>query len=446
MVDSTEVQFALSDDVHIAYKVVGSGPIDLVSVEGSLSHLETKWELPAYRRYYERLGEIARVILFDKRGMGMSDRVPGATSLDTRMDDIRAVMDAVGSERAFLMGASEGGPLSMLFAAAHPARCEGLILIGAEVREKTDEDWQWGEGTEEEFEAAMATIHEKWGRTGTLRNLAPSVADEPWANEFIRRLQRNAGTPGTAEAFMRMAFEIDARSIVSSVNVPTLILHARNDRVCHIENARYLAQHMPHARLVEMTIDDHVPWFQPEEPLAEIIPFITGRQDAVVADRILTTVLFTDIVDSTRRAADLGDEMWHHLLESHNQIVRTNLGRHRGIEVNTGGDSFLAMFDGPARAVRCAQDAAREIRQLGLDIRAGIHTGEVERIGDDLAGLGVHIGARIAALAGPGEVLVSSTVRDLVAGSGLTFDDRGSHMLRGVPGKWRVLAALDPKN
>jgi class 3 adenylate cyclase len=240
---------------------------------------------------------------------------------------------------------------------------------------------------------------------------------------------------------MRMAFEIDVRSIVPSVNVPTLILHSRNDRVCHIENARYLARHMPQARLVEMTIDDHVPWFQPEEALAEIIPFITGRHDVVMVDRILTTVLFTDIVDSTTRAADLGDEKWHHLLESHNQIVRTNLKRHRGIEVNTGGDSFLAMFDGPARAVRCAQDVAREVRQLGLDIRAGIHTGEVERIGDDLAGLGVHIGARIAALAGPGEVLVSGTVRDLVAGSGLTFEDRGSHSLRGVPGEWRVLAA-----
>lgn len=446
MVNSTEVQFALSGDVHIAYKVVGSGPIDLVSVEGAFTHLETKWELPAYRRFYERLGEIARVVLFDKRGMGMSDRVPGATNLDTRMDDIRAVMDAVGSDRAFVMGESEGGPLSMLFAAAHPARCEGLILIGAEVRERTDEDWQWGEATEEEFEAGMATVRERWGRTATLRNFAPSVTDEPWANEFIRRLQRNAGTPGTAEAFMRMAFEIDVRSIVSSVNVPTLILHARNDRVCHIENARYLAQHMPQARLVEMATDDHLPWFQPEEPLAEIIPFITGRQDVVVADRFLTTVLFTDIVESTSRAADLGDERWHHLLESHNQIIRTNLKRHRGIEVNTGGDSFLAMFDGPARAVRCAQDAAREMRQLGLDVRAGIHTGEVERVGDDIAGLGVHIGARIAALAGPGEVLVSGTVRDLVAGSGLTFEDRGSQMLRGVPGTWRVLAALDSSN
>lgn len=436
-----DIRFARSDEVHIAYQVVGDGPVDLVYVQGAWSHLGVQWELPAYRRFCELLGEFTRLILFDKSGMGMSDRVPGATPLDIRMDDIRAVMDAVDSERATIMGASEGGPLAMLFAAAHPERTRSLILMGAEVRERRDEEWPWGEATEEEFEASMAAIGERWGQGNGMRVMAPSLGDAPWARQWMGRLQINANTPGGAEAFMRMAFDIDVRDIVPAVQTPTLVLHASGDRVCHVENGRFLARTIPGARYVGLPGEDHLPWFDPERAVAEIREFLTGRREPTVPDRVLATVLFTDVVGSTERAAALGDVAWRQLLESHNAMVRHELNRFRGVEVSTAGDGFFATFDGPARAIRCAQAITEGARRLGLEIQAGVHTGEVERIGDDVAGITVHIGARIGALADPGEVLVSGTVRDLVAGSGLSFEDRGDHVLRGVPGEWRVLSA-----
>lgn len=436
-----DIRFARSDDVHIAYQIVGDGPIDLVYVQGAFSHLGVAWELPAYRRFCERLGEFARLILFDKRGMGMSDRVPGATPLETRMDDIRAVMDAAGSEEAVIMGSSEGGPLSMLFAAAHPGRTRALVLMGAEVRERRDDDWPWGEATEAEFAESMALVEEHWGTGRGIAWLAPSVADRPWAQEWFGRYLLNAATPGAAEAFMRMAFDIDVRDIVPAVRTPTLVLHAAGDRVCHVENGRFLARTIPGARYVELPGEDHIPWFDPDQTIAEIREFLTGTREPSTPDRVLATVLFTDIVGSTEQAVTLGDRDWRQLLESHNAMVRGELARFRGVEVSTAGDGFFATFDGPARAIRCAQTIAEGARRLDLEVRAGVHTGEVERIGDDVAGIAVHIGARIGALAGPGEVLVSGTVRDLVAGSGLVFEDRGIRDLRGVPGEWRVFAA-----
>ncbi len=439
-----DIQFARSGDVHVAYHVVGDGPIDIVYVQGAWSHLEVEWELPAYRRFCEMLGEFARVILFDKRGMGMSDRVPGATPLDVRMDDIRAVMDATGSDSASLIGASEGGPLSMLFAAAHPERTRSLILMGAEVRERKDEEWPWGESTLEEFESSMRTLPEKWGNPGRFMEFfAPSQQSTPWMVDWSARLQRNANTPSSAEAFLRMAFDIDVRGIVSSVRVPTLVLHAEGDRICHVENGRYLAKHIPDARYVELPGADHFPWFAPERAIGEIREFLTGHRVSLAPDRVLATVLFTDIVGSTDRAASLGDKAWRDLLAAHHAVVRSQLSRFRGVEVSTAGDGFLATFDGPARAINCAQEIGRLVQEHGLEVRAGVHTGEVERVGNDVAGIAVHIGARIGALARPGEVLVSGTVRDLVAGSGLAFTDRGTHELRGVPGEWRVFAAAD---
>jgi class 3 adenylate cyclase len=438
----TDVRIARSGDVDVAYRVVGDGPIDLVYAQGSLTHLEICWELPQFRRYCERLAEFTRLILFDKRGMGMSDRVPGATTLEERMDDIRAILDAVGSERAAVMGESEGGPLAMLFAAAHPERTVALILQGAEVRERTDEEWPWGENTNDEFEAAMATVPERWGTGLGIYNIAPSIAGQEWAREWRARVVTNACTPAAAEAFMRMAFDIDVRHVAPAVNVPTLIVHAVDDQVCNVENGRFLARNIPGARYVELSDVDHVPWFNPEPTVAEIREFLTGRREATTPDRALATVLFTDLVGSTERAAELGDRRWRDLLEQHHSAVRRELARFDGHERDTAGDGFFATFDGPARGIRCAQAIVEAVRPLGLEVRAGLHTGEVELLDDKVAGIAVNIGARVAAQGEPGDVLVSSTVKDLVAGSGLDFDDRGTATLKGIPGEWRLFRAL----
>jgi class 3 adenylate cyclase/esterase/lipase len=438
----SEVRFARSGDVDIAYRVVGDGPIDLVYVQGSLTHLEVNWELPQFRRYCEGLAEFTRLILFDKRGMGMSDRVPGTATLEERMDDIRAIMDAIGSERAAVMGESEGGPLAMLFAAAHPERTVALVLQGAEVRERTDDDWPWGEGTAEEFEEAMATLSERFSTGLGIYHIAPSIAGQEWARAWRAKVVTHAATPNSAEAFMRMAFDIDVRHVVPVISVPTLVIHAVGDRVCHVENARYLARTIAGARYVELPTDDHVPWFDPEPTVAEIREFLTGTREARSPARVLATVLFTDLVGSTSRAAELGDRRWRDLIEQHHAAVRRELKRFDGREVDTAGDGFFAMFDGPARAIRCAQAIIPAVRPLELEVRAGLHTGEVELADGKVAGIAVNIGARVAARADAGEVLVSSTVKDLVAGSGLEFEDRGIAALKGVPGEWRMFAVV----
>jgi class 3 adenylate cyclase len=438
-----DVRFARSGDVHVAYRVVGDGPIDLVYVQGAYTHLEIDWELPAYRRYCERLAEFTRLVVFDKRGMGMSDRVPETVTLEERMDDVRAVMDAVGSERAAVIGESEGGPLALLFAAAHPERTVGLILQGAFVRQRRDADWPWGELNEQELEEYLAALPEHWGSGGpTFSRLAPSVGDAEWGRAWFGRLQVHAATPGAWVGYRRMSFGIDARHVASAVNVPTLIVHAVGDHICNVENARFLARTIRGARYVELPGEDHVPWFAPDATLAEIREFLTGRREPTIPDRMLATVLFTDLVGSTARATELGDRRWRELLEQHNAAVRRELERFGGDEVDTAGDGFFATFDGPARAIRCARAIVDAVRPLGLEVRAGLHTGEVELLDGKVAGIAVNIGARVAARAAAGEVLVSGTVRDLVAGSGIAFEDRGVAELKGVPGEWRLSAVL----
>lgn len=436
----TDVRFARSGEVDVAYRVVGDGPLDLVYAQGAFTHLEIEWELPQFRRYCERLAEFTRLILFDKRGMGMSDRVPGAATLEERMDDVRAVMDAVASERAVVMGESEGGPLAMLFAAAHPERTVALVLQGAEVRERTGEDWPWGENTEADFESAIATLPDRWGKGLLFRSLVPSVGDVEWGRAWSGRLQLHAATPRAAEAFARMAFEIDVRHVAPVINVPTLIIHTVEDQVCHVENARFLARTIPGARYVELPGGDHIPWFDPDVTLSEISEFLTGRREARTPDRALATVLFTDLVGSTEQAAKLGDRRWRDLLAQHHSAIRRQLELHDGRELDTAGDGFFATFDGPARAIRCACAIVDAVRPLELAVRAGLHSGEVELLEGKVAGIAVSIGARVAAQAHAGEVLVSGTVKDLVAGSGLEFDDRGTVSLSGVPGGWRLFA------
>jgi class 3 adenylate cyclase len=439
-----DVRYARNGDVHIAYQVLGRGPPDLVLVDGFLTHLGAMWADPPRRRFCERLASFSRLILFDKRGMGLSDHVPFGT-LEERMDDVRAVMDAAGSERAALFGQSEGGPMSILFAATYPERTLALLLVGAEVKEETTDDWPWGESTREDFEQSMRGVPERWGTPAqaerAVANRSPSAVGDMSAAEAWRRRLVESASPGDAIAFMRIAFEIDVRDVIPSIRTPTLVVHARGDRVCQVENGRYLAEHIRGARYIELESDDHLPWYADAEVVAgEIQQFLTGVREPVEPDRVLTTVLFTDIVGSTERASELGDRRWRDLLELHHSRIRAELERFRGREIDTAGDGFLAAFDGPARAIRCASAAVEAITDLGIEIRAGVHTGECEVLGEKLSGVAVHIGARVAGQAAPGEVLVSSTVKDLVAGSGIAFEDRGTARLKGVPGTWRLYA------
>jgi class 3 adenylate cyclase/pimeloyl-ACP methyl ester carboxylesterase len=441
MSSGLDIRYARSADIDVAYTTVGDGPRDLVWVAGAMTHLNVLWELPEYRRFCEQLAAFSRLILFDKRGMGLSDRVEIGT-LEERMDDVRAVMDAAGSEHAALLGVSEGGPMSILFAATYPERTDALLLAGAEVKEETTDDWPWGEATREEFDGYIDTIYERWGKGGLIDYIWPTMAGDERLASWGGRLQIESMTPRTAQKFMRMAFEIDVRDVIPSVNVPTLVVHRTDDRVCHVENARYLAHHVDGASYVELPGRDHIPWGESggEDVLAEIREFVTGVREPMEPDRVLATVLFTDIVDSTKRAAELGDRRWRDLVSLHHERVRRELERFRGRELDTAGDGFLASFDGPVRAIRCARAAQDAVRELGLEVRAGVHTGECEVLEGKLSGIAVNIGARVAARAGPGEVLVSGTVHDLVAGAGLAFEDRGVAELKGVPGEWRLFA------
>jgi pimeloyl-ACP methyl ester carboxylesterase len=440
---SAPIQYARSGDVHVAYQVVGDGPVDLVMAMGSFTNLEVLWEFSEYRRVCENLGSFARLLLFDKRGMGLSDRVHFGT-LEERMDDIRAVMDAAGSESAALMGVSEGGPLSILFAATYPQRTRALILTGAEVKEERTDDWPWGEATRDEFEAFIQPeeLVPRWGKGLFLERFIPSRSGDEKLRALLGRLQVQSATPTDASVFMRMAFEIDVRDIVPSVNVPTLVIHRTGDRVCDVENGRFLARHIPEAKYVELTGEDHSIWTErSDEIVSEIREFLTGVREPEEPDRVVATVLFTDIVRSTERARELGDRAWRNLLDEHHAVVRRELERFRGREVDTAGDGFFATFDGPARAIRSGKAIVESVRGLGLEVRAGLHTGEVELAGDAVRGIAVHTGARVASFAEPGEVLVSQTVKDLVAGSGIEFEERGTRELKGIPGEWRLYAA-----
>jgi pimeloyl-ACP methyl ester carboxylesterase len=435
----SRIRYAQSGDFNIAYKIVGDGPRDLIFIQGSMTNLGVLWEDDRYRGFCERVAAFTRMILFDKRGMGLSDRVEAGT-MEDRMDDVRAVLDAAGSTRAVVVGVSEGGLLAELFAASHPDRTEALILIGAETREENDAEWAWGDGTREEFEGWMADWSD-WGDGNSIGFLAPSLAGDPEARAWWGRLQLQAGNPRTLEAHLRASFGTDTRAILPTIGVPTLVLHRVGDRAVPVGQGRYLAEHIPGAKYVELPGDDHLPWVNSDDLEAELAEFVTGVRPVLEPERVLATVLFSDIVGSTQRAAQLGDRRWAELLAAHYVVIRRELGRHRGLEIDTAGDGFLASFDGPARAVRCAQAIHAGLAPLDVHVRIGLHTGECERVGDKLGGIAVHIGARVAALATSGEVLVSGTVHDLVAGSGIAFDDRGLNVLVGVPGEWRIYAA-----
>jgi pimeloyl-ACP methyl ester carboxylesterase len=440
MAPTPRTQYAKSGDLHIAYQVTGAGPLDLVFVPGFVSHLEYQWEHPWSARFFERLGSFSRLIRFDKRGTGLSDRVGGIPTLEQRMDDVRAVMDAVGVERAALVGVSEGGPMSLLFAATYPERTSALVLYGSYARRSWAPDNPGGH-TEEEWRAIIGAIEKGWGEAADTNLRSPSAAGDKSYVRWISTYQRLAASPGAAIAVMEMNKEIDVRPILSAVRVPTLVLHRAGDRTIRLEQGRYLAEHILGSKLIELPGDDHTPWVGDSDALLdEVEEFLTGSRHEAEIDRVLATVLFTDIVGSTERAAALGDRKWRDLLESYYSLARRELTRFRGREVDTAGDGFFAAFDGPARAIRCAEAISKGVRALGIEIRAGLHTGECEVIGDKVGGIAVHIGARVASLAQAGEVLVSSTVKDLVAGSGLGFEDRGTQSLKGVPGEWRLFA------
>ncbi|MBI3647772.1 MAG: adenylate/guanylate cyclase domain-containing protein [Actinobacteria bacterium] len=440
-----ETRYAKSGDVHIAYQVVGDGPLDLVYVPGFVSNLEEAWEDPHCERFLRRLASFSRLILFDKRGTGLSDPVAIADlpNLEQRMDDLRAVMDSAGSARAAVLGHSEGGVMSLLFAATYPERPVALITLGSFAKRIWSPDYPWAP-TPEEREREYEEIERTWGQEVDIEYYAPSMAgDRAFAAWFARYLRRSA-SPQAAIALLRMNTQADIRDVLPAVRVPTLVMNRVDDRDVNVEEARYISARIPGARFVELPGADHTAWVGETEPLLdEIEEFLTGVRQGPDPDRVLATVLFTDIVGSTQHAARLGDKEWTRLVERHNDTVRKQLERFRGREIDTAGDGFLATFDGPARGVRCALEATRAVQPLGLEIRAGVHTGEVELAGEKVRGLAVHIGARVAALAGAGEILVSSTVKDLVAGSGLIFEERGEHALKGVPGVWRVFAAAE---
>jgi len=435
-----DTRYARSGEVNIAYQVLGKGPPDLVLVPGWVSNIDVFWEEPALARFFTRLSSFSRLILFDKRGTGLSDRVADMPSLEVRMDDVRAVMDHAGAERAALFGYSEGGAMSALFAATYPSRTSALIMHAAFARRTWAPDHPWGR-TEAQAEAFVEQLQREWGGPVAIDKRAPSMAQDERARQWWARWLRSSASPGAAAMLVRMNADIDIRPVLSAIRVPTLLLHSVNDEYLDIATSRYMAERIPDAKLVELAGVDHVPWgCDADAILDEIEEFLTGVRRGRDLDRVLATVLFTDIVAATEKAASLGDRRWRDLLDNHHALVRRELARYRGREIDTAGDSFLATFDGPARAVRCACAISEGVRSLGTEVRAGLHTGECEVMGEKLGGISVHIGARVAALANPGEVLVSSTVKDLVAGSGLSFRERGSEQLKGVPGEWRLFA------
>jgi class 3 adenylate cyclase len=441
-----ETRYAKSSEVHIAYQISGDGPLDVVMAPGFVSHVELAWDMPFTGPMLRRVASFARLVRFDKRGTGLSDRTVGVPTLEQRMDDVRAVMDAAEVERAALWGISEGGPMCILFAATYPDRTSALVLQGSFARVAQAPDQSFGYPPEAVGPIA-ATFEEQWGTGAILANFFPSTTDDEAMRETFARYERNGASPSAIMAIVEMVAAIDVRPILPTISVPTLVVHSAGDPMIAVDHGRYLAEHIPDARYVELPGEDHLTIRQDESgALDDIEEFLTGHRRAPDPDRILTTVLFTDIVDSTRRAADLGDERWRDVLDRHDDVMRVQLDRFRGREVHTTGDGFLAAFDGPARAVQCALAATEAVQGLGLALRSGVHTGECVQRGDDLGGIGVHIGARVAALAEPNQVLVSRTVTDLVAGSGLEFAEYGDHKLNGVPGVWQLFAVEVPQS
>ena len=441
-----DVQYAKSGDVNIAYQVSGDGPFDLVFVPGYVTHLELHWSIPSFAPFLERLSSFSRLIRFDKRGTGMSDGVSGAPTLETRMDDLRVVMDAVGSRRAAFYGLSEGAAMSLLFAATYPERAAALAIRSAFPRRMWSPDYPWGQTEaqyEHEVERALRVFGPRDQALEAVRTLGQFTEAEA---ELFLQMLRFGSSPGALEALHRMNKDIDVRHVLPTVRVPTLIMHGSDDAIVPVEVARYIAAQIPTGRVVELAGVGHLAFGVGMAPIGdELERFFTevweaGGWEEAESERVLATVLFTDIVGSTAKATELGDRAWRELLARHHAVIRRELLRYRGAELDVAGDGFFARFDGPARAVRCACAISAGVRELGLEVRAGLHTGECEVMDRKVGGIAVHIGARVAKEAEPGEVLVSSTVKDLVAGSGLRFRERGTAVLKGVPDEWRLYA------
>jgi pimeloyl-ACP methyl ester carboxylesterase len=436
-------RYAKSGNLNIAYQVVGDGPFDLVYVPGWVSNIEMMWTEPNYARLLGRLASFSRLLLFDKRGTGLSDRVSNEQlpTLEQRMDDVRAVMDAAGSDRAALFGHSEGCSMSILFAATYPQRSIALALYGSFAKRSWSEDYEWAP-TLEQRRALADEVEEGWGGVD-LNYYVPSRAGDETLREWLAAYFRSGASPAAGAALMRMNTLNDVRAVLPAVRVPTLVMHANGDRDVKVEEGRYVADHIEGARFVEIAGGDHI-WFlspQGDEIVDAVEEFLTGVRPRPEPDRFLATVLFTDVVNGTARASELGDRRWGELIEQHHATVRSELDRHRGVEVDTAGDGFFATFDAPGRAVRCAMAVRDRVGALGLEIRAGVHTGECEMIAGKVGGIAAIVGARVREQAAPSEVLVTSTVRDLTSGSGIVFEDRGSRALKGVSRQWQLFAA-----
>jgi pimeloyl-ACP methyl ester carboxylesterase/class 3 adenylate cyclase len=439
-----ETKYVKSGEVHIAYQVFGEGPFDIVFIPGFVSNVEWYWEAPPIAEFFQRLASFSRFILFDKRGTGLSDRVPIAElpTLEQRMDDVRAVLDAVGSKQAVVFGVSEGGPMAALFAATYPNRTSGLILYGAMAKWMRSADYPWAPDHEGfEGKGRFAPMVENWGTAESLKWFGPTVAEAEPVRQWWAMFLRLGASPAASVALDRMNLSIDIRPLLSAIAVPTLVLHRTGDMIATLEEGRYLAEHIPGAKFVELAGTDHVPVVGGVDAIInEVQEFVTGERGVVEPDRVLATILFTDIVNSTGRVAEMGDQRSQDLLDMHHALLRKQIDRFHGRAIRSTGDGILATFDGPARSIRCILAVVNELRRLGIEIRAGLHTGEIDLVGNDIGGIAVHIAARVMAKAGASEVWTSSTVKDLVTGSGITFGDRGMHSLKGIPGEWHLFS------
>jgi class 3 adenylate cyclase/pimeloyl-ACP methyl ester carboxylesterase len=437
-----ETRYAESDAGLIAYQVFGEGPFDLVYMSGSVSNVDMRWEVPPFASFFERLASFSRLILFDRRGTGASDRVPvdAVPTWEEWGDDLRVVLDAAKSDHAAILAILDGGPMAMVFAATHPDRTKALVLANTTARVRVAEDYPAGLPTEA-AEATLKLFEDGWGTEEFAAALAPTLSSDRRMRAWFAKYQRASASPRMAAAQFRSILDLDVRSVLESIRVPTLVLHRTTFAFIPLEHGKYLAEHIPGARLVEVPGSDSSFTFeQPDLVLDTVEEFLTGVRRVPPADRVLATVLFTDLVDSTQRASEMGDRQWRALLDRHDELAKTEVERHRGRALKSTGDGILATFDSPGRAIRCTLSIRDQVQNIGLPMRAGLHAGEVELRDDDVGGIAVHIAARVSAQAGPGEVLVSRTVSDLVAGSGITFQDRGSHSLKGVPGEWQLFA------